>query len=197
MRFGCILADPPWQFEPWSRRGEGKSAARHYACSGAEWIAGLPVRDVAASDSVLLLWATWPLLPEALRVMAAWGFEYKSGLPWIKLSRRGAVQIGCGYHVRGASELLLIGTRGNPQTPAPADRPSGVLFCGRDEHSRKPDTQYEIAEGYAGPWMELFSRPRHGLLGPRDGWTYVGDAVDGKDAAEALRELARHEEDGR
>jgi N6-adenosine-specific RNA methylase IME4 len=198
-RFRVILADCPWRFRNWSmdekaKRGEDwarRNGRSPYDVLDTESLAALPVRDLAARDCVLLLWATWPKLPDALCVMEAWGWEFKSGLPWVKMTRAAAPRIGLGYHVRSSSELLLIGTRGEPGVPSRADCPVGVMFCPIAEHSAKPDLQYEIAEGYPGPYLELFHRPRDGgLFGPRPGWTLLGDAVDGKDIRDALRDLA-------
>ena len=75
-------------------------------------IAARDVPSIAADDCVLFLWATSPMLPQALEVMKAWGFAYVSGAVWVK------DRIGTGYWFRNRHELLLVGTRGN--VPAPA-----------------------------------------------------------------------------
>ncbi len=83
--FGVILADPPWRFETFSREtGMDRSADNHYPTAPTEEIERLPVPTIAAKDCVLFLWATSPMLPDALRVMAAWGFQYKSHCIWRK-----------------------------------------------------------------------------------------------------------------
>ena len=80
-RFGVIYADPPWRFEVYSRdTGLDRDASNHYPVQALEKIKTLDVASIAASDCVLFLWATAPMLPEALEVMAAWGFEYRSEL---------------------------------------------------------------------------------------------------------------------
>lgn len=192
MNFPVILADPPWRYETYSERGTGKSAAKHYATEGAEYIASLPVPEVAAKDCTLLLWATNPLLPDAFSVLQAWGFTYKSLITWVKMSRLGAVRMGTGYQVRGCTEQILIATRGKPAAPPPGDRPLGVVFHPAGEHSRKPDFQYELAENYPGPYLEMFCRPRAaGLFEPgRPGWVHTGLECDGLDMREALARLA-------
>ena len=43
---------------------------------GINELCALPVADLAAPDSALFLWATFPQLPEALRLIQAWGFTY-------------------------------------------------------------------------------------------------------------------------
>jgi hypothetical protein len=84
-KFGVIYADPEWRFEPRSRStGLDRSADNHYPTSSTDEIAMRPVDEIAADDCVLFLWATAPMLPDALRVMAAWGFAYKSQIVWRK-----------------------------------------------------------------------------------------------------------------
>ncbi len=73
-----------------------------------EDIAAMPVADYATTNAVLFLWATNPLLPDALQVMAAWGFEYKTNMVWVKNSHV------AGFYVYGQHELLLIGVKGLP-----------------------------------------------------------------------------------
>lgn len=79
--YGAIYADPPWSYVTWSAKGTGRSAEQHYATMDEEEISNLPVSDLAADNCVLFLWVTWPMLPQALRTIAAWGFDYKTGEP--------------------------------------------------------------------------------------------------------------------
>jgi N6-adenosine-specific RNA methylase IME4 len=84
-RYGVILANPPWRFEPYSRiTGIDRAAENHYPTSALEEIKALAVPSIAAPDCVLFLWATVPMLPKALDVMATWGFAYRSGFAWAK-----------------------------------------------------------------------------------------------------------------
>lgn len=197
-KFRTLLADPPWRFKNWSmaeRAERGEQWARRngpspYDSMDTEAICALPVADVCQKDAILLLWATNPKLPDAFAVLAAWGFEYKSMLTWVKMQRAAAPRIGLGYHARSCTEHLLIGGRGANGCPDAADRPAGVVFCPIGEHSRKPDFQYDLAENYPGPYLELFSRPRPvGLFPPREGWVHLGNEVTGNDITDDLRAL--------
>jgi MT-A70 len=86
-RYGVIVADPPWRWEPYSREtGMDRSADNHYVTAGTEEIARLPVADIAAPDCVLWLWAISSMLPDALFVMRRWGFTYKTAITAVKLS---------------------------------------------------------------------------------------------------------------
>ena len=88
MKFSIIYADPPWTFKTWSNKGKGRSAENHYSCLSLKDIQKLPVAGIAADDCALFLWATDPLLPQALDLMERWGFNYKTiAFHWAKLNR--------------------------------------------------------------------------------------------------------------
>lgn len=154
-RYGVILADPEWRFEPWSREtGMDRSADNHYLTSVTEAIAARPVSSIAADDCALFLWATAPMLPHALTVMAAWGFDYKSHIIAVKS------RIGTGYWFRNEHELLLLGTQGNVPAPAPGTQWPSTREFPVTRHSEKPDWQYELIEAYFPnlPRIELNAR---------------------------------------
>jgi len=164
--YRVIVADPPWSWQAHSSKGLKKSAQAHYRCMSLADIMALPVHQLAHPDgAALYLWATAPMLIDALRVMAAWGFEYKTNLCWDKKA------LGTGYWVRGEHELLLIGTRGKAPCPAPANRSGSMIRERRREHSRKPEAAYALIEK-AHPGVaraDLFSRET------RPGWDAWGD----------------------
>jgi hypothetical protein len=69
-KYGVIVADNEWRFEPRSREtGMDRAADNHYPTSALEEIKSRDVASIAADDCVLFLWATAPMLPEALSVM--------------------------------------------------------------------------------------------------------------------------------
>jgi N6-adenosine-specific RNA methylase IME4 len=162
-----ILADPPWAFKTYSFKGKGRSAEAHYDCMDLAAIKALPVGSWAARSAVLYLWGTVAHLEQALAVMAAWGFQYKSNFVWVK------DKIGTGYWARNRHEHLLIGARGSKVCPrfcgiAPED---SVIDGQQREHSRKPDAAYEIIEAYHPDVakLEMFARQS------RPGWDSWGD----------------------
>jgi N6-adenosine-specific RNA methylase IME4/ParB-like chromosome segregation protein Spo0J len=181
-RFSVIYADPPWHFEVYNEEsGTERAAGNHYPTLPLERICALPVPELAAEDALLFLWTTLPHLEEAFRVIAAWGFQYKTNLAWVK------DKIGLGYFVRNQHELLVGATRGDIPSPAPAARPPSVIMAPRREHSRKPDEAYELIERMYPelPKIELFARSA------REGWAAWGNQVpsqdDGLDIPEWLR----------
>ena len=163
--FDLILADPPWRYDFAAYSDKHGEVEDHYPTMPLADICALTVP--AADNATLYLWATSPKLTEALEVMDAWGFDYKTSMVWVKGS------IGMGYHARQRHELILIGTKGTPGVPEPENRPDSVIEAPRLEHSVKPDRLYEIIET-AYPdrrYLELFARR------PRDGWEAWGNEV--------------------
>lgn len=166
--YSLILADPPWSFKTFSPKGWGKSPQRHYTCMTLDDIKALPVGDLSASDCCLFLWATWPMLTQALETMAAWRFDYRSGGVWHKRTRSGKTAFGTGYRVRGACEPFLLGFIGNPHNSrSERNLIEGIVR----EHSRKPESAYAWAERYlqGARRCELFARQK------RAGWESWGD----------------------
>jgi N6-adenosine-specific RNA methylase IME4/ParB-like chromosome segregation protein Spo0J len=162
--YGVIYADPPWRFEPYSRdSGMDRAADNHYETIALEDIKAMAVP--AADDCVLFMWATAPMLPEALEVMTAWGFTYKSHCIWLK------DRIGTGYWFRNEHELLLIGTRGSVPAPAPGQQYASVIEAPVTKHSAKPPHFAEMIEEMFPnvPAVELFAR------GQRLGWDVWGN----------------------
>lgn len=169
--FGVILADPPWSFETWSPKGAGKSASRHYPTMATAAICMLPVEGLAKRDAVLFLWATWPMIEDALRVIKAWGFTYKTcAFNWTKIDSAGEPWRGTGYWTRANSEPCLLATRGKPKR-----RDSSIaqaIIEPRREHSRKPDCVHDrIRKLVKGPYLELFARST------RRHWSAWGDEI--------------------
>ncbi|MFZ1108973.1 MAG: MT-A70 family methyltransferase [Rhodomicrobium sp.] len=189
-RFGAILADPPWQFQ----NKTGKVAPEHrrlsrYATLTLDEIVALPVPEIAAETSHLYLWTPNALLPEALGVMKAWGFAYKTNLVWHKIRKDGGPDgRGVGFYFRNVTEMLLFGVRGkNARTLPPGRRQVNYLATRKREHSRKPDEQYALIEACSpGPFAELFAR------GVRAGWECWGaEANDGYEPTWATYANAR------
>ena len=163
-RFRVVYADPPWAY---NNSGLSSSAAAHYETMPLEKICELSVANICTQETVLFMWATNPLLPEALQVLAAWGFEYKTNLVWVKSKAS-----GMGWWVRAKHEMLLVGTRKGSLMPEPSSRPDSCFEAPVSEHSRKPDIVYTMIEkACVGPYIELFSRRS------REGWTSWGNEV--------------------
>lgn len=171
-RFGVILADPEWKFDVWSEAtGMDRSPDNHYPTSSLDVIASRPVGEIAAENCLLLLWATAPMLPEALEVMAGWGFTYKTNASGHK------DRIITGYWLRSRHEHLLIGVRGNVPCPAMGDQWESVFEFPVTEHSAKPDFAHRFADRFFPNWpkIELNARTAY------PGWFAWGAEAPGGD----------------
>lgn len=173
VRYPIIYADPPWRYENPPMGGTNRSIENHYPTMTLEEICAMPVADLATDDAMLYLWATAPKLVECMKVIEAWGFEYRTNLVWDK------EVIGMGYHARNQHEILLVAKRGNIPPPEAGKQPSSVHRERRGEHSAKPQFYYEMIEAaYPGlPKIELFCRS------PREGWAVWGNQSEVSDAA--------------
>lgn len=170
-KYNIIYADPPWGYKD---KGCLGNAERHYSTMKLEDICNLPVQDLASDNCVLFLWATYPMLKEGLKVIEAWGFNYKTiGFQWVKQNRKGAGYFfGLGRWTRGNTEPCLIGVKGKPHRVNSAV--SQLIFAPIRDHSRKPDiVRDKILElmGSDNACIELFARTTVA------GWDVWGDEV--------------------
>lgn len=182
-KFATILADPPWRFT----NRTGKVAPEHrrlsrYDTLELEDILDLPVADVALPESHLYLWVPNALLAEGLKVMARWGFTYKTNLVWYKVRSDGGPDgRGVGFYFRNVTELVLFGVRGAFRTLEPGRRQVNLFETRKRGHSRKPDELYGIIERCSpGPYLELFARYR------RPGWYQWGDEAPAAAGGEVM-----------
>jgi N6-adenosine-specific RNA methylase IME4 len=185
-KFPVIVAAPPWTYSVRTPKGNKRGAIQHYPTMKLDDICALPVADVAAKDCHLFLWTTGPNLPQALRVMEAWGFRYSLvAFDWVKLnpSQRdallfdnGSFHVGMGHTTRKNVEYCLLGRRGAPARKSKAIR--ALIIAARREHSRKPDEAKRRIELYAdGPYLELFAREQW------PGWHSWGNEISKFEAA--------------
>jgi len=170
-RYKVIYADPPWYFKSFSKKGEARSATRHYNCMSVDDICNIDVNRVADDNSVLLMWVTDPYLLDAFKVMESWGFNYKTvGFTWVKTNKSKGYFTGMGYWTRSNPEMCLLGTKGKPKRLSKSV--PQLVVDKRREHSRKPDIIYNHIENLLdGPYIEMFARQT------RKGWDQYGNEV--------------------
>ena len=157
--FGAVYADPPWRFEVYSGKGKARSAEQHYDTMSVDEIRAVPVSKLASDDCALFLWTVMPQIPEALSVLEAWGFAYKTcAFVWAKQNRGGeGFFTGMGYWTRANAEICLLGTRGSPERLSKSVRQLVVAPVGA--HSKKPQAvRAGIEQLVDGPYLELFGR---------------------------------------
>ena len=119
-------------------------------------LCALPVAYLAATDSALFLWATFPQLPEALRLIREWGFSWFYGL---------------GFWTRANAEVCLLATRGHPKRQAANIHQ--FIISPIEAHSKKPDETRDKIVALMGdlPRVELFARQTP------PGWDVWGNEV--------------------
>ena len=177
--FDVILADPPWHFqnyaadEPGMLHDRSRGANRYYPTMTTADICAMQVP--ADDNAVLFMWSCWPMLLDAVDVVRAWGFEYKTiAWVWVKSQRSGfGFFTGMGYYTRSNSEPCLLATRG--KVSKPVDRGvQALIYSPIRKHSQKPDEQYrKIERLYPGKrYLELFARRS------RPGWSVWGNEVN-------------------
>lgn len=204
MKARVILADPPWKYNNrHSTRSDGKKTrfgigvADRYSrgVMSVKDLCALPVADIAADDAYLFMWATWPCLEEALDVLKAWDFTFKTlGFIWCKTTKQSGFFYGPGRYVPSNTEPVLFAVRSRPWHLSTGRKPNQVIEAphprgtdGKIIHSRKPVDCHERIEQWLRPssspddsWVELFATQ------PRDGWNCFGYDVTGRDLKEDL-----------
>ena len=172
-KYDIILADPPWKYTSKSV-SPNREVINHYPVMPTTDICKLPIMDIANDKCALFLWATWPLLEDALQVINSWGFIYKTiAWVWIKSNKSGLGFFwGMGGYTRSNTEPCLLAFT---KKISVADHGiQSIIYSPVREHSRKPDEQYRKIESlypnYS--YLELFAREKH------NGWDTWGNEVD-------------------
>ncbi len=164
-KYDIIYADPPWRYD--FSQTKQRSIESHYNSMSLDDIKNLDVP--AKDDCILILWATAPKIVEAIEVMVAWGFEYKTQAIWDK------VIIGMGYWFRGQHEILMVGTKGSMSPPFAVCREGSVFREQRTGHSRKPKCVRQWIDSsfaHLRNKLELFARNK------TEGWDVWGNEVE-------------------
>lgn len=170
-KYNIIYADPPWQYARSKVQG---AAEKHYRTMSVDDICQLPIAEICCKDCILFMWATFPQLKEALQVIKAWGFNYKSvAFVWLKQNKSGIGWFyGLGFWTRGNAEICLLATRGHPKRKSA--KVHQFIISPLRGHSQKPDEARDKIVELVGdlPRVELFAREK------ADGWDAWGNEVE-------------------
>jgi N6-adenosine-specific RNA methylase IME4 len=173
-RFGAILTDPPWQFEVGNRQGLQRGGhGRFYECMPLGELCALPVWQIITDATFLFMWTPAALIPDALAVLDAWGFTWRTHGIWGKDK-----EPGTGFYFRMHHEDLVLGV--SPKCRPFFEKPSSIINAPRGEHSEKPSIHEMIEAACDGPYAELFARRSY------PGWTCVGDQLPPSDGTKAI-----------
>jgi site-specific DNA-methyltransferase (adenine-specific) len=170
MKYKIILADPPWSYADQGCQG---TMINHYKGMDLFEICNMPIDKISEDNCILFLWATYPMMKEALIVIKAWGFSYKTiAFQWVKLNPKALTPFyGLGRWTRGNTEPCLLATKGR------VSRRDNSVFqlvqSPRREHSRKPDEVKNKIVKLVGNYsrIELFAREKS------KGWHSWGNEV--------------------
>ncbi len=171
--YNIIYADPAWSYAIFDSVAGGRGQNTPYRCNRTVEIYNLPINKIADENCVLFLWATYPMLPEALYTFTAWGFSYKTvAFIWIKKNKKSGTNFfGMGQWTRRNTEILLLGTKGKPK--AISHSISEIIEYPIMEHSKKPPIIRNKIVELSGDLsrIELFARDKC------DGWDSWGDEI--------------------
>ena len=171
-KYNIIYADPPWEYR---NMGNIQATANsHYNTMNTKDICNLPIQSICENNCILFLWATFPKIQEALYVIKAWGFEYKTlGFSWLKTNlKNGKPFFGVGWYTKSNNEVCLIGVKG--KAPKISNSISSVIIAPRKKHSQKPQEVREKIVQFCGdiPRIELFAREKI------KGWDSWGNEIE-------------------
>jgi N6-adenosine-specific RNA methylase IME4 len=205
MKFGTIIADPPWNYNRTSgdKKLRGYSD-KHYEPLSTADLAALPVQDVVADNAVLFLWTNGPFLADcsAQKIAEGWGFRPVTLMAWHKVQQKSLFGSrthggGVGYWFRGNFEPILVATRGrsyrwSEQENWSAEQTNALFEHEKSRHSQKPPYVHQLVEDsiYPHPWLEMFGRRA------RTGWTVIGDGAPGCEGEDIRASLERLREVG-
>ena len=162
-KYKIIYADPAWSYSDKALAGN-RGASCKYDVMTLELIKALPVNTIADDDCILFLWATYPLIQEALDVIKAWGFTYKTkAFTWVKKTKIGTYFMGMGNWTRANDEIVLLAVKGKPKRVDCGI--SSIVVTDIQEHSEKPDEVRQRIVKLCGDIsrIELFARTKiHG-----------------------------------
>lgn len=141
-KYKIIYADPPWKYND-KRQNPNTDRPKKYGgitydVMETEEICDLPIKNITDENCILFMWATFPNMLNALQVIKAWGFKYKTlGFSWIKTNKNQGYFFGIGSYTKSNCEVCLIGVKGKPDIIN--DKISSVLISPINGHSKKPD----------------------------------------------------------
>lgn len=179
-KFGCILADPPWNFKTYDgKKSVPTQGVDPYSTLSLDALKLLPISEICAPSCALIMWHSGTHTDQAIELASAWGFRFiRSELfVWVKAQENRKPDLGMGYYSRNGAEIAGLFITGKPKVRA--HDIEQVIFSPRRAHSRKPDEQYDrINRLFGGPYLELFARRQ------RKNWRTWGDDTEKFDSIE-------------
>lgn len=180
--YRTVYADPPWRFND----KLDDSRKKPYATMTVKELCELPVKNIVDKKAHLYLWVASAFLEEGLKIIKAWGFDYKCHIVWLKRTKNGKIWFGMGHYFRHCNELCLFATRGNLKTMTNNTRNYIDAKKPERHHAAKPDIMYELIEKNSPPpYLEMFATQT------RNGWTSMGYEIGGIDIRKKLKNMTK------
>ncbi len=187
-KYQIIYADPPWEYKQSGSKTNSRGMAKqHYPTMSTKEICELPISRIKTDTTVLLMWATFPNIGEALKVIDAWGFEYKTAaFVWVKKNKRNKDTNfwGMGAYTRANAEVCLLAISKNTKATEVVKRHDihQIIESPVLKHSEKPNEVRVAIEALLGDVsrIELFARQEF------SGWDCWGNEVNLQENKEAI-----------
>lgn len=175
-KYSIIYADPPWSYKniP-AKKGTSRGFAKnYYDLMSIEELKQIDINKISEDNAVLFMWATFPMIQEALETINNWGFKYRTcAFVWVKKNKKSDSNFwGCGYYTRSNVEICLLAIKGKI-LERKSHSVHQIIESKVEEHSKKPDiVRDKIIELFGDlPRIELFARQT------AEGWDCWGDEV--------------------
>lgn len=169
-KFSCIYANPPWRYvDPECIDLQSD----HHSIMTFDELSALPIKDIAAENAHLHLWAPEADLFNALWLINSWGFTFRGSFVWIRSG------LGLGDYWRVSHETLLTAVRGDLPFRSHTLRSWQEFPDGLDDE--KPAGVRRLIEAASpGPYLELFGQRAV------PGWVVLGNQIPEPEKQEAL-----------
>lgn len=181
-KYNIIYADPAWSFGnrmySSNKNDHHREISRAYDVMTTNDIANINVKDITADDAICFMWTTDAHIPDAIKVMRAWGFKYKTvAFIWQKKEKSGKQVCFMGQWTMKNCEIVLLGTKGKMSKYLKSRKVRQLQEAPRERniHSRKPQLiRDKIVEMFGDelPKLEMFARIK------TDGWDIWGNEVE-------------------
>jgi len=176
--YDVVLTDCPWLYD--SPAGQMGAAVNHYACLDNAALIALNPAPLLVASGVCFVWATGPMLAQAVHLIEAWGLHFRGvAFVWVKTSKEGKPIGAAGVRptvTKPLTEFVLVASKKRKGRPRPLASEAIVqtVFASRGAHSVKPAEVHARIEALFPPCarLEMFARRT------RAGWDAFGDEVE-------------------
>jgi N6-adenosine-specific RNA methylase IME4 len=162
--------DPPWKYGNVNTGGSMNSGSENkYPTMSLAQLMDFDIPSIAAIDSVIFMWCTVQMTPDALQLLAHWGFRFNGMIFWHKTGQK-----GLGFWWSNVVEFIMFGVKGKVK-PFRSQLPN-FLELPSLRHSEKPPEFRKLIENFTQympdrKMIEVFARHKV------DGWKYHGNQL--------------------